>query len=228
MRELRVLVVDDEPLSASGHAEYVRRVPGFEVVGTAGTVRAAIQSLARGEIDLVLLDLNLPDGHGLDIVRAIRAAGRPVDILTITAGREVDLVRAAVSLGVVGYLLKPFTFADLRERLEAYRRYRESLAASTTASQADVDALFRDLRRPVAAGGLPPKGLAAEVLDRVVEHLTHAGTDGLSASQVGSALGMSRVTARRYLQYLADEGRAVRGQRLGGSGRPEITFTWRG
>lgn len=228
MRELRVLVVDDEPLAAAGHAEYVRRVAGFSVIGTVGTVRAALQSLATGDIDLVLLDLNLPDGHGLDIVRVIRAAGRPVDILTITAGREVEFVRAAVSLGVVGYLLKPFTFPDLRERLDSYRRYREGLAASTTASQTGVDALFRDLRRPVAAGGLPPKGLTGEVLDRVVEQLGQAGTTGLSASEVGTALGMSRVTARRYLQYLADQGRAVRGQRLGGSGRPEVTFAWRG
>ncbi len=125
MDDLRVLVVDDEPLSARGHAEYVTRVPGFVVAATVGTVREAIQTLSHGQIDLILLDLNLPDGHGLDIARAIRAGGRPVDILTITAGREVELVRAAVSLGVVGYLLKPFTFADLRERLAAYRRYRE-------------------------------------------------------------------------------------------------------
>ena len=222
MDDLRVLVVDDEPLSARGHAEYVTRVPGFVVAATVGTVREAIQTLSHGQIDL-----NLPDGHGLDIARAIRAGGRPVDILTITAGREVELVRAAVSLGVVGYLLKPFTFADLRERLAAYRRYREGIASTTTASQSGVDEFFRDLRRPLAAGGLPPKGLAGNVLDRVIELLRDAGPAGLSASEVSTALGMSRVTARRYLQYLADEGYAGRGQRVGGSGRPEVTFKWR-
>ena len=143
--------------------------------------------------------------------------GASVDILTITAGREVDLVRAAVSLGVVGYLLKPFTFADLRERLEAYRRYRESLAASTTASQADVDALFRDLRRPVAAGGLPPRAWLPKCW---IVWLSISPTPAPTACRPRkwAARSACRVTARRYLQYLADEGRAVRGQRLGGSG----------
>lgn len=226
MSVLRVLVVDDEPTVAAGHAEYVRRVPGFEVVAVVGTVQAAVRALTRTPVDLVLLDLNLPDGHGLDVARGIRASGRPVDVLAITAAREVGPVRAAVSLGVVGYLLKPFTFADLRERLESYRRYRAGLAASTSASQSTVDAVFQELRRP-SAGGALPKGLARAVLDTVIEVLRGAGQAGLSASEVADAVGTSRVTARRYLQYLAEEGRADRAQRLGGSGRPEVTFAWR-
>ncbi len=226
MTDLRVLVVDDEPEVAAGHAAYVRRVPGFEMVGTAGTVQAAVAVLTRQSVDLVLLDLNLPDGHGLDVVRGIRAAGRPIDILAITAAREVEHVRSALALGVVGYLLKPFTFADLRDRLEAYRRYREGLAATTSASQTAIDAMVGELRRPATAGA-PPKGLAREVLDAVIDTLTAAHPAALSASEVADAVGASRVTARRYLQYLADEGRVARAQRLGGSGRPEVTFAWR-
>jgi response regulator of citrate/malate metabolism len=137
-------------------------------------------------------------------VRGIRAGGRPIDILAITAAREVEHVRSALALGVVGYLLKPFTFADLRERLEAYRRFREELAGATSASQATVDAMFGELRRPTSSG-TSPKGLARDVLEAVIGALT----------------------ARRYLQYLADEGRVARAQRLGGSGRPEVTFAWR-
>ena len=226
MPDLRVLVVDDEATVAAGHAEYVRRVPGFALVGTAGTVQGAVAILSRTPVDLVLLDLNLPDGHGLDVVRGIRASGRPIDILTITAAREVDLVRSALSLGVVGYLLKPFTFGDLRDRLEAYRRYREGLAAATSASQAAIDAMVGELRRPALAGATP-KGLARDVLDAVISTLTDAHPAALSASEVADAVGTSRVTARRYLTYLADEGRATRAHRLGGSGRPEVTFAWR-
>ena len=226
MADFRVLVVDDEPAVSAGHAAYVHRVPGFELVGTAGTVQAAVAALTRLQVDLVLLDLNLPDGHGLDVVRGIRAARRPIDILAITAAREVDLVRAALSLGVVGYLLKPFTFADLRERLEAYQRFRAGLAEATFASQASVDAMFGELRRPTTSG-TSPKGLARDVLEAVIAVLTEARPAALSASEVAEAVGTSRVTARRYLQYLADEGRAARAQRLGGSGRPEVTFVWR-
>jgi len=116
MSDLRVLIVDDEPLAAEGHAAYVRRVPGFDVAGITGTVQETLRVLRSHDVDLILLDLNLPDGNGLDIVRCIRAAGGSTDILTITAAREARLVRSAVGLGVVGYLLKPFTFADLPAR----------------------------------------------------------------------------------------------------------------
>ncbi|WIY82157.1 response regulator [Propionimicrobium sp. PCR01-08-3] len=226
MNDLRVLVVDDEPLAAEGHASYVQRVPGFEVAGVTGTVQETLRMLRGHEVDLVLLDLNLPDGNGLDIVRRIRAAGGTVDILPITAAREARLVRNAVALGVIGYLLKPFTFNDLRERLEAYQRFRLQLASDEVTTQRGVDAVFRDLRRPVEAPSVAPKGLVNEVLDEVIAALRASAPEGMSASEVAHGLDTSRVTARRYLQYLADQGRAIRSQRTGGSGRPEVIFTW--
>lgn len=142
------------------------------------------------------------------------------------AAREARLVRSAVGLGVVGYLLKPFTFADLRERLEAYQHYRARLDSPGLTTQRGVDAVFRDLRRPAVGAGLPPKGLAGEMLEQVIAVLREASPAGMSASDVARSLGTSRVTARRYLQYLADEGRVARSQRATGSGRPEVVFTW--
>ena len=138
MIEVRVLIVEDEALVADAHRDYVERVEGFVVVGVAETVQEAVRALAHQPVDLVLLDLNLPDGSGLEVLHGVRAAGRPVDIMTITAAREVEPVRTAVTLGVVGYLLKPFTFADLRDRLEAYRRYRDGLAGAPSASTPDA------------------------------------------------------------------------------------------
>lgn len=226
MADVRVLVVDDEPRVAAGHTEFVARVPGFTAVATVGTLRDAVRCLGRDPVDLVLLDLNLPDGHGLDLVRSVRAAGRAVDILAITAVREVPVVRAALALGVVGYLMKPFTFADLADRLAAYARYRAALTASGSASQHQVDLLLRDLHQPPSAPLTAPKGLSPDVLDQVIAVLRETD-EGLSASEVGDRLGTSRVTARRYLQYLADSGSAERSQRTAGHGRPEITFRWR-
>ena len=153
------------------------------------------------------------------------AAGMPPkaeQVPTATTGRG----RPARARGVVGSLLKPLPSADRRERLEAYRRFREGLAGATSASQATVDAMFGELRRPTTSG-TSPKGLARDVLEAVIGALTDVQPAALSASEVADAVGTSRVTARRYLQYLADEGRVARAQRLGGSGRPEVTFAWR-
>ncbi|MEO5743682.1 MAG: response regulator, partial [Terracoccus sp.] len=122
--DLRVLVVEDEPIAAQAHTEYVSRVPGFVVVATVGTNREAMQALQRSPVDVVLLDMNLPDRHGLDVVRAMRAAGYRADVIAVTSARDLEVVRTSVSLGVVQYVLKPFVFTMLRDRLLAYRAYR--------------------------------------------------------------------------------------------------------
>lgn len=221
--DLKVLVVEDDPTLAAVHSDYVGRVDGFTLAAAVGTLREAVQTLRAGGVDLVLLDLNLPDGHGLDVVRSLRAAAAPVDVIAVTAARELPVVRAAVSLGVVHYLLKPFVFADLRERLDAYREFRRSLTGSEPATQTSLDNLLGTLRRS-STGKHLPKGLSQELLDKVVVALRER--DGASASEVADVTGASRVTARRYLEYLVESGQVRRGQRLGGTGRPEVLFSW--
>ena len=243
---VRVLIVDDEPITASAHAEYLRRVEGFEVAGIAHTGSVAIKALrdsretravyasggeSRAEsdgdsnrIDLILLDLNLPDVHGLELARRIRTAGIDVDVIAITAVREVAMVRAAVSLGVVQYLIKPFRFRTFAERLESYRDYRQHLADSGgLATQHDVDATFASLRssEPVAL----EKEISRETLDSVLRELRRAD-GGLSATELSSLLPLSRVTARRYLEHLADSEPVTRQARYGTPGRPEIEYRW--
>ena len=197
---LRVLVVEDEPIAAEAHTAYVGRVDGFEVVATVGTSQAALKTLHDREIDVVLLDMNLPDRHGLDVVRAMRAAGHRADVIAVTSARDLDVVRAAVSLGIVQYVLKPFVFATLRERLLAYRAYRDQVATGAeVGTQAEVDEVFAGAR--VAAEARLPKGMGEELLARVSRLLRDAD-GGRSASELGDELGVSRVTARRYAEYL--------------------------
>ena len=149
---VRVLVVEDEPVAAQAHEAYVGRVPGFEVVGVARTGADALRLLAAASppVDLVLLDMHLPDRHGLDVVRAMRAAGHPADVVAVTSARDLAVVRAAVCQAIVQYLLKPFVFAALRDRLERYARYREQMGAGGAAGgQDEVDrALPRCAGRP--------------------------------------------------------------------------------
>lgn len=225
---IRVLVVEDDPRTAEAHAEYVRRIDGFEAAGIAHTASAARRALrdavARDErIHLLLLDLNLPDGHGLDLCRELRASGLVVDVIAVTAVRELDAVRRAVAVGVVQYLIKPFVFEVFAQKLAAYRRFFERMRSPvSTLSQREVDTAFAALRTSNAPG--LPKGLSEETLDAVSELLASAPAP-LSASEVADALGLSRVTARRYLEHLADRGVAIRTPRHGARGRPELEYS---
>ena len=224
MTAIRVLVVDDEPLIADAHRAYTERVEGFEVVAVAHTAREAMSALRAGPVDLVLLDLNLPDKHGLEVCRALRAAGSGTDVLAVTSARDIAMVRAAVALGVTHYLLKPFAFAALRDKLIRYAQYRHQLLdAGELAAQHEIDRAVATLRG--ASHDALPKGLDARTLDLVLGALRAVtGLTGLSAAEVAAHIGTSRVTARRYLEHLADTGQVLRNPRYGGPGRPEVEY----
>ncbi|MFD2757851.1 response regulator [Gulosibacter faecalis] len=229
---IEVLLVDDEPLTLEAHREYVGRVPGFRVAAEANGARAALDRLAPPRdgaesgpgIDLVLLDMTMPDGTGLDVLRYARAMQTPVDVIALTSVRDPETVRRVIMLGAVQYLVKPFTFAALRERLEQYRDFRErALDASGAATQSEIDAMFGALR-PAPTGELP-KGLSAQSLDAVLEVMRSQGS--VTAADAAERAGMSRVTARRYLEYLAEQGRIDRAAKYGTGGRPQSEYRWR-
>jgi response regulator of citrate/malate metabolism len=223
---IRVLVVEDDALLADAHRQLVGRVAGFEVVGVAHSGGEALRFLAAREVDLVLLDIYLPDMVGLEVVKAMRARGLATDVIAVTSSRELEVVRTAVSQGVVQYLLKPFTFATLRDKLCQYADYRRHVTApegTRIDAQHDVDRLLAGLRAP----GRPalPKGMSDDTLAAVIRLLQDSPAE-LSASQVAETVGVSRVTARRYLEHLADQRLATRSPRYGGAGRPEYRYAW--
>ncbi|MDT7577508.1 MAG: hypothetical protein QOH17_3841, partial [Pseudonocardiales bacterium] len=106
---IRTLVVEDDPVAAAAHVQHVGRVRGFEVVASAATGADALRVLARGGVDLVLLDVHLPDTNGLEVLRRMRAAGHTADVIMVTQARDLAVVRAAIAYGATQYLVKPFT-----------------------------------------------------------------------------------------------------------------------
>jgi response regulator of citrate/malate metabolism len=224
---VRVLIVEDEELSAEAHAAYVRRTSGFEVAGVARSSVEAIRLLrSQPDVHLVLLDMNLPDGHGLGLLRAMRAEGLLCDVIAVTAARDVEVVKRAVAQGVVLYLLKPFTYAGFRAKLDQYADYRDRLSGGGSVGQEEVDRMLGVLRTAHASTSLP-KGMSSDTLREVTTELRERVTPR-SASEVAQAIGASRVTARRYLEYLAAESMVERTVRYGGSGRPEVEYRWGG
>ena len=224
----RVLVVDDDFMVAKLHSHYVAGTEGFEVAGVALNGREALRAAERLRPDLVLLDVYLPDMDGIHVLRELRAArgdgGQPVDALFITAARDVHVIRAAQQAGALHYLLKPFHRSALQEQLRHVASLRSRFDALDEASQEDVDRIFGT--RPPGSRELP-KGLAGYTAD-LVERTLRLHAEGLSASECAEAGRLSRVSARRYLEYFAETGRARVSLRYGGTGRPERRYHWIG
>lgn len=220
---IRTLVVDDDFMVAEVHVGYVARLAGFAVVGRAHTGGEALRLAAGLRPQLVLLDIYLPDLSGLEVLRRLRAEVAPaVDVIAITAARDVETVRAAMHGGVSSYLIKPFSFPTFAERLERYAAQQAQLARTSSADQEQVDRLYAMVRGSTTT---TPKGLSRKTLDLVAAVLKRDGGD-LSAQEVADACGVSRVSVRRDLEHLEQAGRAEMMLRYGTAGRAEHRYRW--
>ncbi len=221
---IHVLVVDDDVRVALINAAYVAKVPGFRVAGRVHSAAEALDFLATRPVDLILLDHYLPDGSGLDLVRRLRQLGHRTDVIMVTAARDLATVQAAMRLGALQYLVKPFTFQGLRTRLEAYAALRRTLETGGEAEQAEVDRIFGTL----ATAGSPnelPKGHSPTTAE-LVRQVLRSAEGPLSTQQIADRAGISRQTAQRYLKLLDRTGRVTLALRYGETGRPEHRYSW--
>ncbi|MEU0616915.1 response regulator [Streptomyces albogriseolus] len=221
---IEVLVVDDDVRVARVNAAYVDKVPGFHAVRPAHSAAEALERVETlPRVDLVLMDHYLPDETGLDVVREMRRRGHQADVIMVTAARDVATVQAAMRHGALQYLVKPFAFAGLRGKLEAYARLRRTLDSGGEAEQAEVDRIFGALSESTEPQ--LPKGHSPTTADLVRRALT-AAEGPLSAQEIAERTGVSRQTAQRYLKLLERTGRATLTLRYGDAGRPEHRYVW--
>lgn len=223
---IRTFIVDDDFMAASVHRSFVERVSGFTVLGEANTGAQALSLVEELRPDLVLLDIYLPDMSGLEVMRRLRGADtehEPVDVIAITSAKDAKILRGAMQQGVIHYLVKPFSFSTFRDRLEGYAELRKRLARMGHAEQRDVDRLYSLLR--VSGEESLPKGISAPTLALVVDVMRESDGD-VSSSGVARRTGISRGTARRYLEFLSDSGTLELTLRYGAAGRPEHLYRW--
>jgi response regulator of citrate/malate metabolism len=221
---IRTLVVDDDFMAVSVHREFVEKIPGFVAVGDATTGTEARRLVDSLQPDLVLLDIYLPDENGIELMRELRGSGvARIDVIAITSAKDVDVLRDAMQLGVVHYIVKPFTFKTFRERLESYAAARERLDCMRQAEQRDIDRLYGLLR--TSGDASLPKGISPPTLELVASILRDS-RESISAADLAQRAGISQGVARRYLRFLADSGAVDFTLRYGAAGRPEHLYHW--
>lgn len=212
MSGIRVLVVDDDFRVAGLHREAVAARAGFVALEPARTIGEARAAIAVHAPDLVLADVYLPDGDGIDLARSL-----DVDAFVLSAATDAATVRRAFSAGALAYLVKPFETRVLAERLERYARYRNLLTSVRPLSQDDIDRAASLMR-----GEREGTSLARTATEQTV--LAALGDDEASATEVAERIGVSRATAQRHLTALAERGLVQVSLRYGSTGRPEHRF----
>lgn len=225
---LGIIIAEDDLQIAEIQRRFVERVVGFEVRGIAHTTRDARELIEVLKPDLVLLDIHFPDGSGLELLRELRAASQPTDVILITAAKEVDSLTEALRCGVFDYILKPLVYERLEQALHNYQAHLARLRELQQLSQQTLDGLmpgsgYNATSTAAAASARLPKGIDALTLDKVRQSM-QASTQPLSAEQVSERIGSSRTTARRYLEYLVSEQELAADISYGSIGRPERRY----
>ena len=222
---VKVLIAEDDRRIAEIQQQLVDQFDGFEVIGMAHSLESAREMTQVLAPDLLLLDIHFPDGNGLDFVNQLREGKQQTDVILVTAARDVEMLKTAIYGGVFDYIVKPLVFDRIRESLERYRERLIRLGDLDTVDQSDIDAIMprAQIASPTEDTALP-KGVDVLTLNKVREFLD-TSEQSIAASVVGEKLGVSRTTARRYLEYLVSTRELQVDLSYGGVGRPERHYS---
>ncbi|AFM01722.1 response regulator of citrate/malate metabolism [Desulfitobacterium dehalogenans ATCC 51507] len=223
MNLIDLILVEDDPMVMEVNEGFIKRIGGFRICGKARTGKKALEIIRNLRPRLVILDIYLPDLNGIQILKEIRQLGIPTDIILITAAQDVATVQAGLRFGVVDYIIKPFKYERIHTALNNYYSYAEQLQNRWEINQEDLDRLIKihphqDTLANRSREELP-KGLREITLQQVYNFLKETPI-GLSAEEVAEGVGLARVTARRYLEYLEKMDRVLLETQYGAVGRP--------
>lgn len=222
MECIDVLIVEDESNIAEFHSYYLQQTQRFRPIGIAKSIAEAKSMIRILKPKLILLDNFLPDGKGIDLLKELTSAKPAPDVIFITAASDMETVREAVRCGVFDYLLKPISYDRLKDSLERYLKYSSSLLASDSVNQRHVDELFNFQSKTKQYEHLP-KGIDELTLDKIKEAF-EAPDIVHTAESLGKEIGISKTTARRYLEFSTASGLLEAEIQHGKVGRPERIY----
>jgi len=224
--QLNVLLIEDDPMVREVNRQFIEKVAGFAVIGQASNGVDGINKIRSLQPDLVFMDIFMPEQDGITSLRKIRELNIAVDVITVTAANDMETVKQVLHLGVFDYIMKPFSFERVQGTLENYKRFKQQIQTERGLTQGELDQLFHYHNgykkvEPVQEGKSEkslPKGFNRATMEKVVQYLQTV--DGASAEDVASGVGIARVTARRYLDYLEKQQEITMDVHYGGIGRP--------
>ncbi len=219
-----VLIVEDDPMIARINSEYLDKCGEFAVRKIAHNGRDALEYLRSNAVDLVILDVYMPGISGIELLRTIRAEQIRAAVIMVTAASEMKVVQEALRLGIVDYLIKPYTFARFQEAALRYIQKMNLLTNHQTASQSMIDRLVSNDFMQQTERSTLRKGLNQQTLRSIQEHMQLSPQDYFTCEGLAQAIGLSKVTVRRYLNYLIETEQITSSIDYETGGRPRVLY----
>lgn len=222
---IEVLIVEDDPRIAEIHRRFTEKIAGFKVIATATTGEQAKEWLEVVQPHLVLLDVYLPDMKGIELIKFIRQNSQEIDVIMITAASEVDVVSHALRGGAFDYIIKPLTFDRFKESLENYQLKIAKLKGNQELTPEQIESLWNTRgKAQISETNDSPKGIDPLTLEKILKYIESIGEEGTTAEALSIESGVSRSTARRYLEYLISQKSVYAELIYGNVGRPERRY----
>ncbi|WP_232471930.1 response regulator [Vibrio gazogenes] len=200
----RVMLLEDDIRASYTLESTINQHPHFQVVAVSESCADAQIQFNAFQPQLVFVDITLPDGNGLTLIQQLRQQAADCHFIMTTAERETTTVEKAVQLGVIDYLVKPIRMSRINQALDDYIQYKQKLISNSTVDQDDIDQLLR--KSPIQPIRQTPKGIDATTLESLKALLYQEQLHDFSADDISERMSFSRITARRYLEYLESEG----------------------
>ena len=224
MDNLSVVIAEDDPKISEIQTRFIDKIEGFEVVGIGNTIAESEDIIDVFQPDLVLLDVYFPDGNGIDLLWKIRRLYKNIDIILITAAKDVGTLQDAIRGGAFDFILKPMTFSRFQSTLEKFFEHRTRLKEIINLDQKNVDQIIHPAQDSVQLDVRMPKSIDPLTLERVEDEVKKLEDEGVNAEVMGLQVGISRTTARRYLEFLVSQGAVKPSLVYGSVGRPERLY----
>ena len=225
----QVWIVEDDPMVAAIDRQYVESDGRFRVTRTCRDGGEALAALEKGRPDLIILDYYTPAMDGLEFVDRLHALGQYPSIIMVTSANDREIVQSLLSRGVLDYLVKPFAFDRFRQALDKFVQAQRLLSGGRDSlDQGAIDRLMCRREQPEPRGAQMGKGLNAATLERVRAFLSGRDGQALTSEEIAEGVGLSRITIRRYVNYMVEQGELSSSIDYQTGGRPSIRYRYAG
>ncbi|MCE5007611.1 response regulator [Staphylococcus equorum] len=202
---LNILIVEDDPMVAQINQQFIKKIDDQTSVDIASNVKEAIKHIENKEIDLLLLDIYMPEENGLTFLKYIREQGYKIDAILITAATDIEEIQTAFRYGAVDYLIKPFDFERFQQSLLRYKKGLTFFNKTSSINQTDIDAEFLNKEIVDRDSELKlPKGVTEATLQVIIDKMKYFEENEFSTDDISKRVNISRVSVRKYLKFLTD------------------------